>query len=68
MKHDLRISIRREPSSQGIIRCRTVTLRERLLERLLGARRRLTILVPDDSVHRVSITEQAEDGDDTDNA
>ena len=68
MKHDLRISIRREPSSQGIIRCRTVTLRERLLERLLGARRRLTILVPGDSVHRVSITEQAEDCNDADSA
>lgn len=68
MKHDLRISIRREPSSQGIVRCRTVTLRERLLERLLGARRRLTILVPGDSVHRVSITEQAEDCNDADSA
>lgn len=68
MKHDLRISIRREPPSQGIVRCRTVTLRERLLERLLGAKRRLTILVPGDSVHRVSITEQAEDGDDADSA
>ena len=68
MKHDLRISIRREPSSQGIIRCRTVTIRERLLERLLGARRRLTILVPGDSVHRVSITEQAEDCNDADSA
>lgn len=68
MKHDLRISIRREPLSQGIVHCRAVTLRERLLERLLGARRRLTILIPDDSVHRVSITEQAEDGDDADSA
>lgn len=68
MKHDLRISIRREPLSQGIVRSRTITLRERLLNRLLGARRRLTILVPGDSVRRVSITEQAEDGDDTDNA
>lgn len=68
MKHDLRISIRREPPSPGIVRSRTITLRERLLNRLLGARRRLTILVPGDSVCRVSITEQAEDGDDTDNA
>ena len=68
MKHDLRISIRRELPSPGIVRCRTVTLRERLLERLLGARRRLTILVPGDSVHRVSITEQGEDGDDADSA
>jgi len=63
MKHDLKISISREPPGGGIVRCRTVTLRERLLDRLLGARHRMTILVPGDSVQRVSITEQPEDAD-----
>ncbi len=41
MKHDLKISISREPPGGGIVRCRTVTLRERLLDRLLGARHRM---------------------------
>ena len=63
LKHDLKISISREPPGGGIVRCRTVTLRERLLDRLLGARHRMTILVPGDSVQRVSITEQPEDAD-----
>ncbi len=63
MKHDLKISISRELPGGGIVRCRTVTLRERLLDRLLGARHRMTIFVPGDSVQRVSITEHPEDAD-----
>ena len=63
MKHDLKISISREPPGGGIIRSRTVTLRERLLEQLFGAGRRVTILVPGDSVRHVSITELLEESD-----
>ncbi len=68
MKHDLKISIRRAPSPNRINRCRTVTLRERLLDRLLGTRRRVTVLVPGDSVRHVSITELPEGSDDGDGA
>ena len=68
MKHDLKISIRRTPAGDGIVRCRTVTLRERLLDRLLGARHRVTVLVPGDSVRHVSITELPEGSDDDDGA
>ena len=57
MKHDLKISIRREPPGGGIVRSRTVTLRERLLDRLLGNNHRVTLIVPGDNVERVSITE-----------
>ena len=63
MKHDLKISISREHPGGGIVRCRTVTLRERFLDRMLGARHRMTILVPGDSVQRVTITEQPEEMD-----
>lgn len=63
MKHNLKISISREPLGGGIVRCRTVTLRDRLLDRLLGAPHRMTILIPGDSVQRVSISEQPEDAD-----
>lgn len=68
MKHDLRISIRRAPSAEGIVRCRTVTLRERLLDRLLGERRQVTVLVPGNSVRRVSITELAEGSEEDEGA
>ena len=68
MKHDLKISIRREPPGGGIVRCRTVTLRERLLDRLLGKNHRVTLIVPGDNVERVSITELPEGDDENESA
>lgn len=62
MKHDLKISIRREPLTDGIVRCRTVTLRERLMARLFGKESRLTVIVPGDSVETLSINEIKEGG------
>ena len=63
MKHDLKNNIRREPFGGGVVHCRTVTLRERLLNRLFGEKRRVTVIVPGDTVERVSITELPEEGD-----
>ena len=64
MKHDLRISIRREPFAKGsVVRCRTLTLRERFLDRLLGKQCKVTVIVPGDSVECVSIREVPEEGD-----
>ena len=68
MKHDLKISIRREPPGGGIVRCRTVTLRDRLQDRLLGKNPRVTLIVPGDNVERVSITELPEGGDEDESA
>ena len=64
MKHELKISIRREPFESSIVRCRTVTLRARLLKRLLGDKHRVTVIIPGDSVERVSISELPEGGND----
>ena len=63
MKHNLRISIRKEPSGIGIAYCRKVTLRERGLRFLLGEKRRVTVIVPGDSVECVSIQELPEGGE-----
>ena len=46
--------------------CRNVTVREKLLRFLLGDRKRITILIPGDSVEEVAICEAAEKGDETD--
>lgn len=62
MKHALQISVSKVPPDNGIIRCRTVSLREKLLSRLFGGKRRLTILVPGDSVESLSIREVGEGG------
>ena len=58
MKHTLRISVSKEPQGGGIVGCRRVTVRERLLRLLLGDKRRLTVIVPGDSVRALSIIEE----------
>jgi len=58
MKHMLRISVSKEPPDGGIVGCRHVTVRERLLRFLLGDKRRLTVIIPGDSVKALSIVEE----------
>ena len=62
MKHTLKISVSKEPTGGGIVSCRHVTLREKLLRRLFGDKRRLTVIVPGDSVESLSIHEIREEG------
>ncbi|MFR2737506.1 MAG: hypothetical protein ACLTA2_02100 [[Clostridium] innocuum] len=62
MKHNLKISLAQGPESGGIVRCKTVSLRERVLRRLFGDMRRVTIIVPGDSVEELSVREVAEVG------
>ena len=62
MKHNLNISVSKKPSEDGIVQCRNVSLREKLLTRLLGRRERVMILVPGNSVESVCITEVPEGG------
>ena len=58
MKHTLRISVSKEPQDGGIVSCRHVTVRERLLRFLLGDKRRLTVIAPGNSVKELSIVEE----------
>lgn len=62
MKHNLKISLAQGPESGGIVCCKTVSLRERVLRRLFGDMRRVTIIVPGDSVEELSVREVAEVG------
>ncbi len=66
MRHQLRISVSKKPQTGGIVRCRTVSLRERLLRLLLGEKQRLMILIPGDSVESLSIDEIDPEGGGTD--
>ena len=50
MKHNLRISVSKKPKYGGVVSCRTVSVRERILRFLFGNPMRLTIVVPGDSV------------------
>ncbi len=62
MRHNLKISVSKEPQSGGIVQCRNVSLREKLLTRLLGRQEKVMILVPGNSVESVCITEVPEGG------
>ena len=62
MKHNLRISVSKEPQGGGIVHCRNISIREKLLTRLLGCKQKVMILVPGNTVSTVSITEVQEGG------
>jgi len=63
MKHDLKISVSRKPIEDGVVRCRRVSMRERLLRHFFGEKHRVMVIVPGDSVECVSITELPGGGD-----
>ena len=62
MKHNLRISVSKEPHQGGIVQCRNISILEKLLTRLLGCKQKVMILVPGNTVSTVSITEVPEGG------
>lgn len=63
MKHSLKISVSKAPQTGGIVTCRNVSVRERLLRFLFGGRQRVTILIPGDSVDEVAICKTGKGGD-----
>jgi hypothetical protein len=62
VKHQLRISVSKKPQTGGIVRCRSVSIRERILRGLLGEKLKLMILIPGDSVESLTINEIDEEG------
>lgn len=62
MKHNLKISIAKEPETDGIVRCKTVSIRERLLRKLLGETGRVMVIIPGGSVQTLSVQEVPEVG------
>ena len=63
MKHKLKISVSKQPQTGGIVTCRNLTIRERLLRLLFGDKRRVTVLIPGDSVGEIAICETEKGGD-----
>ena len=57
MEHNLKIGVFKKPMDGGIVACRNITLRERVLRFLLGEKCKLTILVPGDTVREIAIKE-----------
>lgn len=62
MKHKLKISVSKEPQTDGILTCRNITVRERIMRLFLGDKQRVTILVPGDRVEELAICETKKGG------
>ena len=62
MNHALKIVLGKKKQNGGIVACRRLTVRERLLRFLLGSPVRLTVLVPGDSVEELEICERRNGG------
>ena len=60
MTHTLGIRVEKSARNAGVATCRNVTVREKLLRKLLGSPVKLTVIVPGDSVEAVEITESPE--------
>lgn len=62
MKHNLKISVSKEPQTGGVVTCRSVGIREHFLRFLFGSKQHITILIPGDSVDEVAICESVKGG------
>ena len=62
MKHALKISVSRDRDPKGVVSCRSVSMREKLLTKLFGQKRQMMLLVPGDSVATVRIENAMEGG------
>ena len=62
MKHNLTISVSKDPRRGGVLQCKNISIREKLLTKLFGRKQKIMILIPGNSVTTVSITEVPEGG------
>ena len=63
MKHSITVHVSKKPMCGGVVACRTVTMRERLMRLFFGNPHKVTILVPGDSVESLAIREIDSGGD-----
>lgn len=60
MKHKLKISVSKTPKD-GVVSCKKVKVREKLMTKLFGPIRTITILVPGETVNEIAIEEKKEE-------
>lgn len=62
MKHNLRISVSDKPQRNGMVSCKSISMRERFLRMLFGQKQKIVILVPGDAIEELAITRTTEGG------
>ena len=61
---NLKISVSKQPKTDGVVSVKKTSIRERFLRKLLGPKLKVMILVPGDSVKDVTIAQAEEGGGD----
>lgn len=62
MEHNLKINVSKTPQKNGMVSCKTVSVKERLLKKLFGETRKVMVIVPGDMVDNVTICETPKKG------
>ena len=60
MKHKLTISVTRDPPGLRLVRCRRIPVRERFLRLMFGEKRKVTVIIPGDTIETVCVEELPE--------
>lgn len=55
MNGRLKVTVSRRPKTEGVMTCRSLTVRERIMRFLLGRKDRVTVLIPGDCVGEIAI-------------
>ena len=62
MRHAIEVSVSK-PGDSGVVRCRRIGMRERLMKLLFGETRRMWVIIPDTTVDTLRISEVPEGGE-----
>ncbi|MPQ35066.1 hypothetical protein [Limosilactobacillus fermentum] len=57
MKHQVSIAVSKQPTRNGVVSFKRLTIRERLLRHLLGNPNHVMVIAPGDSVQQIQIKE-----------
>lgn len=60
MKHQLQVSVSKHPAKDGLLQCKRISLRERLITFLFGKKQEMMILIPSDRINEVAINRKGE--------
>ena len=62
MRHSIEVSVSK-PDDGGVVCCRRIGIRERLMKLLFGEMRRMWVIIPDITVDALRISELPEGGE-----
>lgn len=63
MRHSLEVSVTRAPVTDGVVRYKHVSIRERVMRLLFGEMRRMWIIIPNTTVNELRINEIPKGGE-----